>query len=73
MPVRVPTETDLGARGAAIQAAAALRGTDPVSVQADWHAPETIELDPLPLDEAVLARYRTVREGVIGTVGSLRG
>jgi xylulokinase len=71
--VRVPTETDLGARGAAIQAAAALAGTDPVSVQAGWQAPETIELDPLPVDEAVLARYRRVRAGVIDTVGSLRG
>ncbi len=61
--VRVPTETDLGARGAAIQAAAALSGTDPVSIQADWLPAETTELEPLPVDEAVLARYRTVREG----------
>ena len=71
-PVRVPTETDLGARGAAIQAAAALAGADPMRIQAGWQAPDTMELEPLPIDEAVLARYRRVREGVMGTVGALR-
>ncbi len=70
--VRVPTETDLGARGAAVQAAAALLGVDPVAVQAQWQAPETLELDPLPLDEATLERYRRVRAGVVDAVGMLR-
>ncbi len=71
-PVRVSTETDLGARGAAVQAAAALRGTDPSSIQRMWHAPDTIELDPVPVDERVLARYRTVRDGVVEAVALLR-
>ena len=71
-PVRVPTGADLGARGAAAQAAAALLGTDPIAVQDAWHAPETIELAPVPVDEVALARYRSVREGVSNTVGSLR-
>jgi xylulokinase len=70
--VRVPTETDLGARGAAVQAAAALLDSDPVSIQGRWRAPETIELEPVPVDEAVLSRYRSVRDAVMGTVGTLR-
>jgi xylulokinase len=71
-PVRIPTGGDLGARGAAAQAAAALAGTDPLSVQDGWQAQETIELDAVPVHEAVLARYRTVRDAVMGTVGTLR-
>jgi xylulokinase len=71
-PVRIPTSGDLGARGAAAQAAAALLGTDPLSVQDGWQAQETIELDAVPIDEAVLARYRAVRDAVMGSVGNLR-
>ncbi len=71
-PVRVSTDTDLGARGAAAQAAAALLGTDPITVQDGWRPPEAIELEPLPVDEAVLARYRSVRDAVMDTVGTLR-
>lgn len=70
--VLVPADPDLVARGAAAQAAAALEGTDPISVQAHWATPERIELDPMPMDEAVLARYRRVRGGVQETVGRLR-
>lgn len=70
--VLVPADPDLVARGAAAQAAAALAGTDPIGVQAGWATPERLVLDPLPVDEAVLARYRAVRAGVQGTVGVLR-
>jgi xylulokinase len=71
-PVRVSTDTVLGARGAAAQAAAALLGTDPISVQDGWQPPESIELDAVPVDESVLARYRSVRDAVMDTVGTLR-
>ncbi len=71
-PVRIPMGADLGARGAAAQAAAALLGTDPMAVQATWQPPETVELDPVPVDEAVLARYRGVRDAVMDAVGTLR-
>ena len=50
-PVRVSTDTDLGARGAAAQAAAALLGSDPIASRAAGSAPETIELDAVPVDE----------------------
>jgi len=71
-PVRVSTDTDLGARGAAAQAAAALLGTDPIAVQEGWRPPESIELEAVPVDEAVLARYRSIRDEVMDTVGTLR-
>jgi xylulokinase len=71
-PVRVSTDTDLGARGAAAQAAAALLGTGPIAVQGGWSAPESIELDAVPVDERVLARFRSVRDAVMDTVGALR-
>jgi len=70
--VQVPADPDLVARGAAAQAAAALAGTDPISVQSGWATPERLVLDPAPVDEAVLERYRRVRAGVIDTVGTLR-
>ena len=71
-PVRVSTDADLGARGAAAQAAAALLGSDPIAVQGGWRAPEAIELDAVPVDEAALARFRSVRDAVRDTVGTLR-
>ena len=70
--VLVPEDSDLVARGAAAQAAAALAGSDPIGVQSGWATPRREVLDPLPVDEAVLARYRTVRAGVMATVGTLR-
>ena len=71
--MRVPADPDLVARGAAAQAAAALAGTDPIGVQSGWAVPDQVVLEPLAVDEALLARYRRVRAGVIGTVGHLRG
>ncbi|MFN8519068.1 MAG: FGGY-family carbohydrate kinase [Chloroflexota bacterium] len=70
--VLVPADPDLVARGAAAQAAAALAGTDPIGVQAGWATPDRLVIDPVPADEAVLARYRAVRAGVQATVGRLR-
>lgn len=71
-PLRIPADPDLVARGAAAQAAAALAGTHPIRVQAGWVTPAQEVLDPVAIDDAVLARYRSVREGVVGTVGRLR-
>jgi xylulokinase len=71
--VLVPADPDLVARGAAAQAAAALTGTDPINVQSNWASSDQVVLEPMPVDQAVLERYRRVREGVIATVGSLRG
>lgn len=70
--VLVPADPDLVARGAAAQAAAALMGSDPIGVQAGWTTPERLVLEPVAVDEAVLARYRDVRAGVQPTVGTLR-
>jgi xylulokinase len=70
--LRIPADPDLVARGAAAQAAAALAGSDPISVQSGWATPDQEVLDPVPVDQAVLDRYRRVREGVVGTVGRLR-
>jgi xylulokinase len=70
--VRIPSDPDLVARGAAAQAAAALAGSDPIAVQSGWEAPEQVVLEPLPVAQAVLDRYRLVRAGVIDTVGALR-
>ena len=71
-PVRVSTDTDLGARGGAVQAAGALLGVGPVAVQEGWQPPASIELDAVPVDDAVLSRYRSVRDAVMDTVGTLR-
>ncbi len=71
-PVRIPTGGDLGARGAAAQAAGALLGMDPLAVQEGWQAQETIELEAVAVDEAVLARFRNVRDAIMDTVGTLR-
>lgn len=70
--LHIPTDPDLVARGAAAQAAAALVGGDPIGVQAGWAIPDRLELDPVPVDERVLARYRAVRAGAQATVGRLR-
>jgi xylulokinase len=70
--LRIPADPDLVARGAAAQAAAALGGVDPIRVQSGWVVPEQEILDPIPLDQPVLDRYRRVREGVVATVGRLR-
>jgi xylulokinase len=70
--VVVPADPDLVARGAAAQAAAALTGTDPIGVQSGWATTDRIVLDPIAVDEPVLARYRGVRAGVQSTVGTLR-
>ncbi|MCY7417324.1 MAG: xylulokinase, partial [Chloroflexi bacterium] len=71
-PVRIPTVGDLGARGAAAQAAGALLGINPLAVQDGWQAQESIELEAVAVDEAVLARFRSVRDAAKDAVGTLR-
>jgi xylulokinase len=71
-PVRVPSDPDLVARGAAVQAAAVLAGTDPMSVHAGWDAPDTLELQAVPVDTHTIERIREVRAGVQAAVGTLR-
>ncbi len=70
--VRVPTDPDLVARGAAVQAAAALAGIEPMAVHAGWAEPEGTTLEAMAVDEAVLDRMRTVRASVREAVGQLR-
>jgi xylulokinase len=71
-PVRVPSDPDLVARGAAVQAAAALAGTDPMSVHAGWASLDAVELEAVPVDTRVITRIRDVRAGVQTAVGALR-
>jgi xylulokinase len=70
--LRVPADPDLVARGAAAQAAAVLSGADPIGVQSGWAVPDQVLLDAVPADEALLARSRAIRSGVVGTVVGLR-
>ncbi len=71
-PVRVPSDPDLVARGAAVQAAAVLAGTDPMSVVGGWVMPDAVDLERVPVDTRTIGRIRDVRAGVQTAVGRLR-
>ena len=58
--VQVPNATESVAVGAAVQAAAVLRGEDPHAVAQRWGGGRGVLLDPLPLDTERLARVRAV-------------
>jgi xylulokinase len=71
-PVHVPSDPDPVARGAAVQAAAALAGTDPMSVHAGWGSPDAVELEAIAVDTRAMTRIRDVRAEVQTAVGGLR-
>ena len=71
-PVRVSTDGDLGARGAAAQAAGALLGRRADRGPGRLAATGVDRAGAVPVDEAVLSRYRSVRDAVMDTVGTLR-
>jgi len=56
--VQVPEAGELVAIGAAVQAAAVLRGEPPGEVAARWGGAAGVLLDPVPMDEERLARIR---------------
>jgi xylulokinase len=56
--VRVPDASESVAIGAAVQAAAVLRGEDPQSIAERWGGGRGVELDPLPVDTERLVRIR---------------
>ena len=58
-------------RGAA-QAAGALLGVGPIAVQDDWQPPDRSSWKRCPSTKPSSPRYRTVRDAVMDTVGTLR-
>ncbi|MGH4030016.1 xylulokinase [Actinomycetota bacterium Odt1-20B] len=68
-PVQVPRARELVALGAAAQAAGLLTGEDPAAVARRWGTAEGPVLDPLPRDEAALARMT----GVLSDAAPLLG
>jgi xylulokinase len=70
--VRVPAAGELVAIGAAAQAAAVLRRVSPQTVAAGWHTDAGMLLEPLPRDDEVIARHRTVRQLALEAVQSPR-
>ena len=66
-PVQVPQAQELVALGAAAQAAGLLLGEDPAAVARRWRTDEGPSYEPLPADEAALARI----EATLGRAGDL--
>ncbi len=60
-PLLVPEAEELVALGAAAQAAAVLTGETPAEVAVRWGGSQGTLLDPVPRDDATLARHRAVR------------
>ncbi len=71
--ISIPAATDLVAIGAAVQAAAALRGEAPREVATRWQTDRGTLLDPVPRDTATIARHGNVRQLAVGAVGGRRG
>ena len=56
--LQVPDGAELVAFGAAVQAAAVLRGEDPDAVAQRWGGARGMHIDPVQIDEERLARVR---------------
>ncbi len=67
--VQVPEATEAVAVGAAVQAAAVLRGESPSEVARRWDGGRGVRLDPLPADTERLARIRTLLQVEIDARG----
>jgi xylulokinase len=71
--VSVPDATELVAIGAAVQAAATQSGEAPQEVAARWRTDRGTLFDPLPRDDATIARHREVRRLALAAVGGAQG
>jgi xylulokinase len=63
----IPDTQELVAIGAAVQAAAILRGEDPAAVAARWRTNEGTLLDAVPRDEERLERIAALRAAIVET------
>lgn len=63
--IQVPDNAELVAVGAAVQAAAVLRGEAPADVARRWGGSAGILLDPTPVDDERLSRIRAVLESAV--------
>ena len=70
--VQVPDATESVAMGAAVQAAAVLRGESPPDVARRWGGGRGVLLDPVPADAERLARIRAVLQTQIDEQGRSR-
>jgi xylulokinase len=66
-PILIPDAQELVAIGAAVQAAAILRGEDAAAVSARWGTNAGTLLDPVPRDDERLGRIGALRAAVIAT------
>jgi xylulokinase len=71
-PILIPDATELVAIGAAVQAAAILRGETPQSVAGRWRTDRGVRLDPVDRDVETIARYRAVCHLATPAVSGLR-
>jgi xylulokinase len=65
--IGVPDASELVAIGAAVQAAAVLRGEDPSAIAARWGSAAGTRLQPVPVDHARLELVRSVLDELIAT------
>jgi len=66
-PLLVPEATELVALGAAVQAAAVLRGEDPIEVAQRWDTQDGAVVEPVVRDDERLARIREAQTAVAGS------
>ena len=71
-PVSIPDATELVAIGAAVQAAAVLRGERPLDVAARWHTDSGTLLPAVARDSETLDRHRNVRQLALEAIDSPR-
>jgi len=71
-PISIPDATELVAIGAAVQAAAVLRGERPQDVAARWHTDRGTLLPAVARDSETLNRHRSVRQLALEAVASPR-
>jgi xylulokinase len=63
-PLLVPDAEEFVALGAAVQAAAVVRGDDPVAVARRWNTQAGRQIDPVGRDDDTLASIRAVRDAI---------
>lgn len=68
--LHLPEAAELVALGAAVQAAAALTGDDPVTIARAWDTARGRTLDPVPRDDAALERIATTRDALGPVLGA---
>jgi xylulokinase len=70
--ISIPSAVELVAIGAAVQAAATMRGQQPHEVAKNWHTSTGTVLDPMPRDFETISRHRAVRQLSLDAVQSSR-